>query len=674
MGEGDEITVSPPLGGSGATTTTTTTSSNNSESIQVPEGPTDSHVLSQIEPERKGLSQQNDDTAETTDVGWSISPDEFEEQLISGLSNEDLWMLLRRFDKQVYNVKAVPEAPMQRLDLTRAVEDEFSPDKLRATLERFYTTVVVSLTSFVKHIARLRSWKESRRTAIFCVVYFLAWILDLLIPAFFAVLIGLVIYPPLRPMMFPPAPIALIDKDTGGIQKPQAGVLGSHDSVTGAPENFKGEAAEREASNLVASVASVAVGSAVGKHDQGVPTEAPLEETVPDPMDIVSDTADAQSKAHGLTPSDSHDKTRQPMKQNVLDIANLSMQVISDVTDTYEKLGNALSATPPFPRMKPRIRLLALLTPAFLLSTWISSYILIKAIGFSVGLAFFGDPIIMRGIAVLNRDFPHWQDIFKLQNSLLKGIPTNAQLTLTLLRIGEANASPLPPPPLSNGKPPSRPASLRHEDLTVGATREEIQQAASVETKNSSPQNPPRAQKKTLTAGILSLFRGGTATGVESKRAIDRMWATAGSRHAKNRVGVLRRKGKTRTPVGPVEFDARYHGKRGVAVIDSSQEPPILYFTTDIPQSNDLHVDNRKKNSVLFTIPVTDIRELKKLGGMGWKGKLVVGWAIGGKEVVDGLLVVGKEPHQSFQLTAMAMRNQLFNRLVSIDGQVWERC
>lgn len=47
--------------------------------------------------------------------------------------------------------------------------------------------------------------------------------------------------------MFPPAPIALVDKDTGGVQKPKAGVLGSHDSVTGAPQNFKGEAAEQEA-------------------------------------------------------------------------------------------------------------------------------------------------------------------------------------------------------------------------------------------------------------------------------------------------------------------------------------------------------------------------------------------------------------------------------------------
>lgn len=78
--------------------------------------------------------------------------------------------LLTSDPKQVYNVKAVPDAPLQNLDLTRADDDEFSPDKLRATIERFYTSVVVTLASFVKHVARLRSWKEPRRTTIFCLV------------------------------------------------------------------------------------------------------------------------------------------------------------------------------------------------------------------------------------------------------------------------------------------------------------------------------------------------------------------------------------------------------------------------------------------------------------------------------------------------------------------------
>lgn len=136
-----------------------------------------------------------------------------------------------------------------------------------------------------------------------------------------------------------------MDKSTGGIQKPQAGVLGSEDSITGAPERFKGEAAEQEASNLVASVASVAVGSAAGKHDQGVPEGAPLEGTVPDVMDVVANTADAQRAASGRVPSESHDKTRQPMRESVMQAANMGMQLINDATDTFEKLSKYMLFT-----------------------------------------------------------------------------------------------------------------------------------------------------------------------------------------------------------------------------------------------------------------------------------------------------------------------------------------
>ncbi|KAJ5155866.1 hypothetical protein N7492_008669 [Penicillium capsulatum] len=644
---------------------------------QLPAGPTDSHVISQLEPDEKGLAQQTSESADLTDLGWSNPADCIEEPLIVGLANEDLWMLIRRFDKQVYNVKAVSEAPLQNLDLTRADDDEFSPDKLRATMERFYTIVVIALTSSLKHVARIRSWKEPRRTAIFCAVYFLAWLLDILVPTIIASMVALIMYPPCRPLMFPPAPVALVDKDTGGIQKPKAGVLGSHDSITGAPERFKGEAVEQEASNLVASVASVAVGSAVGKHDPGVPDDAPLEGAVPDAMDIVSETADAHTAAQGMDASDTHDKTRQPMKQSVMAGANLLMQAINDVTDTFEKFGNALSATPPFPRLRPRLRLASILCPLGLASTLMSSYLFMKGVGLLVGVAFFGDPVIREGIGYLNRKYPHWQRALQLQNSLLKGIPTNAQLTLTLLRMGEANASPLPPPPISHEKAPSQPASLHHEELTLGATREEIEQATAAEPHTPDAEPNSQAEKphrKTLRSRIVGVFRGTTATGIESKRGIDRMRAATGSRHAKTRVGVLRRKGMLSTPIGPVHFDARYKGKRGAVVIDSSKEPAILYFTTDVPESGELQLESRKPGSVLFTMPVSDIQEMRKVGGMGWKGKLVVGWAIGGKEVVDSLLLVGKELHQSYQLTAMGTRNQLFNRLIAMDGQVWEHC
>ena len=70
----------------------------------------------------------------------------------------------------MYHVKAVSYAVPGNLDLNIADEEEFSPDKLRANLERLYTTVIVGVLGLVKHIARLRSWRETRRTACFCAV------------------------------------------------------------------------------------------------------------------------------------------------------------------------------------------------------------------------------------------------------------------------------------------------------------------------------------------------------------------------------------------------------------------------------------------------------------------------------------------------------------------------
>ncbi len=70
----------------------------------------------------------------------------------------------------MYHVKEVAHPVPGDLDLNIADEEEFSPDKLRANIERLYMTIGIGLMGFVNHIARLRSWRETRRTAWFCTV------------------------------------------------------------------------------------------------------------------------------------------------------------------------------------------------------------------------------------------------------------------------------------------------------------------------------------------------------------------------------------------------------------------------------------------------------------------------------------------------------------------------
>lgn len=114
-------------------------------------------------------------------------------------------------------------------------------------------------------------------------------------------LVVLIAYPPSRDICFPPAPLALVDGHTGGVQKPKAGVLGSHDSATGAPENHKGEAVEAEASNFVNGIAHVALSSASGKHPQNEPSseEGDPGDRVPDPTSVALSASSARVAAGG---------------------------------------------------------------------------------------------------------------------------------------------------------------------------------------------------------------------------------------------------------------------------------------------------------------------------------------------------------------------------------------
>lgn len=163
--------------------------------------------------------------------------------------------------------------------------------------------------------------------------YFVAWLADILIPALSGVLIALILVSPIRPLLFPPPPD---DSD----KKPTTGEHESHDSITGAAEKHKGEAAEQEANNLVNMVATVAVESAAGKYGQGVAEnstetlaeDAPETPSMPGTMEVVPITAEAPGQ-DGPT----EDKTQKPMKKKVSKATNQTMRVISDITDLYER-------------------------------------------------------------------------------------------------------------------------------------------------------------------------------------------------------------------------------------------------------------------------------------------------------------------------------------------------
>ena len=133
--------------------------------------PSDSHALASADDhEIKGAVQMNHEEGEVRDMGWNDHPADVPTPLVGGLPNEELWTLVRRFNKQMYHVKATNDPILAGLDLNIVDEDEFSPDKLRSNIERLYMTVIIGMMGFGKQIARLRSWREPQRTGAFCAV------------------------------------------------------------------------------------------------------------------------------------------------------------------------------------------------------------------------------------------------------------------------------------------------------------------------------------------------------------------------------------------------------------------------------------------------------------------------------------------------------------------------
>jgi hypothetical protein len=183
---------------------------------------------------------------------------------------------------------------------------------------------VIGVVGFCSHIARLRSWKEPRRTAIFCAGYFIAWLFDVVIFTLSGLLIALILCPPLRRALFPgPSPV------TTDLENSATAGHGKQDSVTGTSERHKGEAAEREAHNLVNSVATIAMKSATSKYGQAVSEDA---EKVAEPESL----EDVVDTAEGLDDSVTTE-TQKPMKRKVANATDEIMRTMNDLTDTYEK-------------------------------------------------------------------------------------------------------------------------------------------------------------------------------------------------------------------------------------------------------------------------------------------------------------------------------------------------
>lgn len=201
--------------------------------------------------------------------------------------------------------------------------------------------------------------------------------------------------------------------------------------------------------------------------------------------------------------------------------------------------------------------------------------------------------------------------------------------------------------------------------MPMDASHEEVQDMIHPDLDHPNMQDDQAADnhhKKHHGRRALAFLKSTTRAGVSAVLGTDRLKAQAGSEHSKMRLGIVPDPEEA-LESGPVDFKARLHGKKGHAYLKTSITPPYLFFCYES------HGGNVDPNPV-FTVAVPDITELKKIGGLGWKAKMLVGWALE-RELADGLEIVDNKGN-SYTLTAIPLRDELFNRLVAMGGQKWE--
>lgn len=164
------------------------------------------------------------------------------------------------------------------------------------------------------------------------------WVLDLLTFLILVILVALIVSPQIRTLLFPPAPVALMGSLSGSVTKPNAGMLGSTTSATGAPENMRGEAVENEASNFVTALGAIAMNIILGKDPQGEPNteEESVNFAAPTPNKMATKVATAKDKAEGVD-KPSQDKTKVPMETIMWSKMQPIMHDITMVSDIWEK-------------------------------------------------------------------------------------------------------------------------------------------------------------------------------------------------------------------------------------------------------------------------------------------------------------------------------------------------
>ncbi|KAF5546808.1 hypothetical protein FMEXI_5499 [Fusarium mexicanum] len=630
------------------------------------DGSTTLHTSVQQEPLRQDAVEkvQEDvipNPAEVQDVGWDDDQIRPEDYAVGGMKNEDIWLLVRRFNKRIFHLKHAPNHPEDEMDFNVAEEEQFSPNKLRAQIERLYMGATTPLKTPVV---------EGTKTNI--VFLSRAWYLDFLMPVLLTGLMAILLSPKVRNTLFPPCPPALAHYQGGHLIKPAAGILGTVDTATGAPESLKGETLEREASNFATGLVALSINIFVDKDPQHDESQRGDAKTInlPDPRSLATRIATAKDKAAGIE-KPSWDKSKSPMQELMWSQMRPLMHWTCRFCDIWERSANLLDLNAPFPRDNPRHRIVQILLPIVILSIFTPCYVFYKVITLGLGVGFFGSIFLRNSYGWLEHN---------VERTVFHGIPTHSQLTIALLRQGERSKAPLPPSPEPKCPPLEEPHDIDGDalsastgDCPVGASSEEIRKAAQGEpgvvedTGGDDHEYPDHETGGKKRGKLLAVVKPVVQAAAKTVIGVNKIRAKTGTVSAKSRVGAASTREEP-SIAGPVEFTCRWQGEKGYVYLTTDIDSPRLCFSRR--SVGDSHDSSYHEVLPTWTIPVKGITTLNKYSGYGAKAKLLAGWALE-SEITDGLEIVESDG-KSYLITAMARRDELFNRLCAIGDQKWE--
>ncbi|CED85520.1 Protein of unknown function DUF3292 [Phaffia rhodozyma] len=594
--------------------------------------------------------------------------------VVMGLEDDQLWSMLRRFDRQVNHALSPPHhLPEGQPDMRRSVLPTvpYNSDLVKSNLERCYGTAGVSGIRFFREMARLMSWApgEQKRTGAFCAAYFTAWIFHQTTPLILLLLMTLVLYPPSRAYLFPPLPPPsgqpLSATDPTNRRGDESLVDVSHPQK----HRSKHEQIEQQSLEFTKSIEKLGIRVLLGSKHK--PSQAQM-----DQAEKMKKEGNAEGDMYGIGDEDGeneNDSNKSGQVQNgkgngesernrvlkaggtlkesnqkegekakgerdaQIGLAAKAFQdALGDFADVMEMFTIALSPLKVYPPNHARFKIAFLiLFPALIITAVVPSRIFAHAGSFALGFGFFGQPLVKRGISTFVSLVPDWKEELDLRNSILSGVPTNVQLTMYLLRQRELARNPLPRPPHPVTSPEAQKQlndtsliSEAHEENSVSSVGSGTETHLVGDGKHDENQSERGKKMKSKVVEVgqkisakAALFRGhgkvavlpdGEIPGSKSSDEEKKSLRTRLSKFLVDR-DTLKDEGSIWA------YPASYNKTNGHLIIESTDETP----TTD---ATIIFVPNRSQKPTV-TFPIADVAEIKK-GGVGLP-RSILGWAAG---------------------------------------------